>query len=370
MTESTPGRFAWPLRRRTPGPDGTAEDIAVQDIAEREAADRRLPPPEPEPLADPPPRFNLAAFRLAALGLALVLALALAMVRVFVGGPPSVAELRAESGVDTWPALLVGVKDDQPGVAFYDPLRKIWSGFDVEIAYMIGEDLGFRRDEIKFFGMESEDRARMQAYDVVDRNKRVAVNLVIASYSITQRRIADGVVFAGPYLYTEQSVLTLKGHAPVATFKDLTGKQVCSLSTSTSLGGLEQAQAKVRSKNLISECIAELRQGNVEAVSTDAAILAGYKSKYPAEFEHWDLGYDATEKWGVNVGENQALKKLVNLTLYRSLKNPKDDRWEKAFQNNLQVEVSENKKTPIAVATQPPIGKPDIRDLPWEDVFG
>jgi glutamate transport system substrate-binding protein len=367
MTESNPGRFAWPIRRRTPGPDGTAEDIAVQDIAEREAVDRRLPLPEPEPLADPRPRFNLAAFRLAGLGLALVLALALAMTRVFGGGAPSVADLRVQSGVDEWQELTVGVKDDQPGVAFYDDKTKIWSGFDVDIAYMIGADLGFRRDQVKFFGMESEDRARMQAYD--RDKKRVAVKMVIASYSITKTRMEAGVVFAGPYLYTEQSVLTLNDHPAVATFKDLTGKQVCSLSTATSLTGLTDAGAVVRSKNRISECITELREHRVEAVSTDAAILAGYKSRYPGEFKHWDLGYDVTEKWGVNVGENQALKKLVNLTLYRSLKDPKDDRWEKAFQSNLQVEVEQNRDTPIAVATQPPIDKPDVRDLPWEDVF-
>jgi glutamate transport system substrate-binding protein len=362
-------RFVWPLRRRMPGPDGTAEDIAVQDIAEREAADQRLPPPDPEPLADPPPRFSLAAFRLAALGLALVLVLALAMMKLFVGGPPSIAELRAQSGVDGWQELTVGVKDDQPGVAFYDTGKKIWTGFDVDIAYMIGEDLGFRREEVKFFGMESEDRARMQAYDATPQHNRVAVKLVIASYSITDDRIKAGVTFAGPYLYTEQSVLTLNDHPAVATFKDLSGKQVCSLSTSTSLSGLEKAGAIVRSKNRVSECITEMREGRVEAVSTDAAILAGYKARYPHEFQHWDLGSDASEKWGVNVGENPALQKLVNLTLFRSLKDPKDDRWEKAFQSNLQVEVEQNKDTPIAVASQPTMAKPEVRDLPWEDVF-
>src|SRR4051794_41719636 len=79
-------RFTWPVRRRPAGPQGTAEDIAVQDIAEQEAADRRLPPPEPVPMAEPPQRVNLAVFRPAALGLAPVVALALTMVRVFVGG--------------------------------------------------------------------------------------------------------------------------------------------------------------------------------------------------------------------------------------------------------------------------------------------
>ncbi|WP_433295269.1 transporter substrate-binding domain-containing protein [Actinoplanes sp. CA-030573] len=368
MTERGTGRFTWPVRRRVPGPEGTAEDIAVQDIAEREAADRRLPPPEPEPILNPPPRFNLAAFRLAALGLALVLALALAITKVFVGGPPSVAQLRAEAGVDGWSVLTVGVKDDQPGVAYYDKDTKIWSGFDVDIAYMVAEDLGFRRSEVQFYGIESEDRARMQATNA--NGGRVPVKMVIASYSITaDRENMAGVTFSAPYLYTEQSVLTLTGHSPVASFQDLKGKPVCTLSASTSQTALKAADVPWTSRNKVSQCVADLRAHKVDAISTDAAILAGFKYRFPDEFDHWDLGYDKTEAWGVNVGENEALEKLVDLTLYRSLKDPKDTRWEQAFQNNFQVETAKNGTTPIAVAAQPDVPKPDVRDLPWEDVF-
>jgi glutamate transport system substrate-binding protein len=364
------GRFAWPVRRRTPGPDGTVEDIAVQDVAEREAADRRLPPPDPEPLVDPPPRFNLAIFRLAALGLALVLALGLTLVRLFVGGPPSVAELRAQAGVDDWTVLPIGVKDDQPGTAFRDEDGR-WAGFDIDIAYMIAEDLGFRRDDVRFYATESEDRARMQAIDA--KGNRVPVKLVIASFSVTAAREAmAGVTFSQPYLYTEQSVVTLRAgkHRPIATLADLDKEVVCSLSTSTSVTAPQAAGAIVRSRNKISECFADLRAGRVDAVSTDAAILAGYKAKYPNEFDHWDFGLDSTEAWGVNVGESPELKKLVDLTLYRSVNDPEDDRWEAAYQNNLQSEASENGKTPIAVAQQPQVTRPDVRELPWEDVLG
>ncbi|TDO41461.1 transporter substrate-binding domain-containing protein [Paractinoplanes brasiliensis] len=363
------GRFAWPLRRRTPpGPEGTAEDIAVQDVAEREAADRRLPPPDPEPLVDPPPRFNLAMFRLAALGLALVLTLGLGLARVFGGGPPSVADLRAQSGVDTWTVLPIGVKDDQPGTAFRDETG-VWRGFDVDVAYMIAEDLGFRRDDVRFYGMESEDRLRMQAVDL--EGNRVPVKLVVASFSITpEREAAPGVTFSEPYLFTEQSLITLHGkHKPISTLRDLRGKTVCSLSAATSVTAPENAGAIVTSRNRISECFADLRKSDVDAVSTDAAILAGYKAKYPKEFDHWDLGLDATEAYGVNVGDNEALKKLVDLTLYRSYYDPADDRWEKAFQEHLQSEAKANGKVPIAVATQPRPERPDIRELPWEDVF-
>ncbi|BCY13812.1 transporter substrate-binding domain-containing protein [Actinoplanes sp. L3-i22] len=360
-------RRVWKLRKRT------LEDIAARDIAVQEAVDEgRLPlPAEPETLPGPevlpdrPDRFNLAALRLAGLGLALVLAIGLTLVRLLVGGPPSIADLRAQAGVDGWPVLDVGVKDDQYGTAYYDPKTKIWAGFDIDIAYMIAEDLGFRRDQVRFYGMESEDRARMQATD--PDGKRVPVKMVIASYSITPKRIAEGVHFSQPYLYTEQSVMTLAGHKPVASLDDFAGQKVCSLSTATSLTAPKEAGAIVVSKNRVRECFALLDDGDVDAVSTDAAILAGWKAKFPKKYDHWDLGLDATEAWGVNVGDNPALQKLVDLTLYRSYADPRDDRWEKAYEANLQVEAAENGNTPIAVAEQPRATRPDVRELPWED---
>lgn len=362
-------RRVWKLRKRT------LEDIAARDIAVHEAVDEgRLPLPvepetlpEPEVLPDPPERFNLAALRLAGLGLALVLALGLTLMRLFVGGPPSIGDLRAQSGVDSWPVLDVGVKDDQYGTAYHDKATGIWSGFDIDIAYMIAEDLGFRRDQVRFFGMESEDRARMQATD--ENGKRVPVKMVIASYSITPKRIAEGVHFSQPYLYTEQSVMTLAGHRAVASLDDFKDKKVCSLSTATSLTAPREAGAIVVSKNRVSECFALLDAGEVDAVSTDAAILAGWKWKFPKKYDHWDLGLDATEAWGVNVGDNPALKKLVDLTLYRSYADPHDDRWEKAFESTFQDEVPENGNTPIAVGEQPRATRPDVRELPWEDLL-
>jgi glutamate transport system substrate-binding protein len=367
----TRGRLRWPVRRRE-----SPEDIAARDIADMEVADQLPPPPSLEqvPMADPPQRFNLAILRLAGLGLALVLVLALTLVKLFVAGPPSIDELRAQAGVDSWTTLPIGVKDDQPGLAYYDQAKKSWSGFDIDIAYMIAEDLGFRRQEVKFYAIESEDRARMQATDPADDNRRVAVKMVIASYSITPQRVELGANFSDPYFYTEQSVLTLAGHHKVVTLSDLAGERVCTLSASTSQLELSPTSKAppytVVAKNKISECIAALQShgpDRVDAVSTDAAILAGFKAQKKAAFAHWDLGLDASEKWGVNVGANNALRTLVNVTLYRSWKDPHDDRWELAWQNNLQPEIVPNLPTPIAEADQPPVARPDVRKLPWED---
>lgn len=360
-------RLRWPVRRRAAMPEETVEDIAAGEIAAQEAAEQ-LPPPPPNVVEDPPQRFNLAVFRLAALGLVLVLALALALVKLFVAGPPSIAQLRAQSGVDTWSQLTVGVHDDQPGIALYDSKSGIWSGFDIDIAYMIAEDLGFRRQEVKFYAIETEDRARMQATDPANHDRRVPVDLVIASYSITAARIAEGVTFSDAYFYTEQSALTLTGHAPVSTFSDLKGQRVCTMSASTSAGALGDAGAVVISKNRVSDCFGMLDRGEIDAISTDAAILGGFKARDKAnKYHHWDMGLDSSEKWGVNVGANPALQTLVDVTLYKSWKDPHDERWELAWQNNIQTELDPNLPTPLAVASQPPVPRPDVRQLPWEN---
>lgn len=351
------------LRRRPPEPDATAEEIAAQDIAEHEVIEEVISEVERRTIVDGEYRFK--AWRLAALGVLIVLTLAVTLGRLFVGGPPSVTELREQAGVDGWDTLAIGVKDDQYGVARYDKVTG-WSGFDIDIAYMIAEDLGFRRDDVKFYGLESEDRARMQAIDPVTK-ERVPVQLVLASYSITAERQAAGVRFSAPYLYTEQSVVTLPGHEPLSALEDLAGQRVCTLSTSTSSNALTEAKAEVIRKNRVSECFTELDNETIDAISTDAAILGGYIHQFPDKYRHWDLGLERAERWGVNVGENPALETLVNLTLYRSYADPKDDRWERAWRENFQAALVSNQPTPIAVAQQPPADRPDVRRLPWED---
>jgi glutamate transport system substrate-binding protein len=315
---------------------------------------------------------SLAPWRLAAVGVVLVLALAFCWVRLFHIGPPAVEDLRRAAGVDEWKTLPIGVKDDQPGVAERNPDTGIWKGFDIDIAYMIAEDLGFRHDEVQFYGIESEDRARMEATDL-DGNP-VQVKMVIASFSITPEREAmPNVMFTQSYLHTEQSVITLKGHPKVAGLEEFKDKTVCTLSSSTSAVTAEASGAKLQRRNRVSECFDLLKNEQVDAITTDAAILGGYKDRYPDDYDHWDLGLEKTEAWGVSVGANAALRDLVNLTLYRSFEDPKDARWEHAYAENILTETKKNttvdgKRVPLARPQQPDTTRPRVRELPWEEV--
>ncbi len=250
----------------------------------------------------------------------------------------------------------------------------------VSLGWMFGcstDALGVRRDEVQIYAIESEDRARMEATDLDLRPQ--PVKLVIASYSITDaREQMPNVMFSESYLHTEQSVLTLPDHPRVTSLEDLKGKRVCSLSSSTSETQVEKAGADLKRVNRVGECLPLLDRGEVDAVSTDAAILGGFKAKFPDRYDHWDLGLDETEAWGISTGANEALRDLVNVTLYRSYADPEDSRWEDAYEASIRPEMNlqTNKGpdgvglplVPLARPQQPFIDRPAVRELPWEEL--
>jgi glutamate transport system substrate-binding protein len=284
-----------------------------------------------------------------------------------VAAPPSEDDLLKQAGMTGKRELLVGVKDDQPGVAMLDRTGR-YTGFDIDIAYMIASDLGFRPSEVRFLSLESEDRERMQAVDPRS-GENVTVDIVVASFSITRKRIDEGVNFSAPYLVTEQSVVTRKDHRDVEALSDLAGEKVCTIGTSTSAIKLEQAGIKdVQGPKKISTCMERLTRHECDAVTTDAAILAGFTHarQFRGLLKHHDIALEAQESWGVNVGSNKALQTLVNLSLYRSWHDPGDRRWEDAYDRNLRVEQPDSPHQQVAVETQPEPDRPAVRRWPWQ----
>ncbi|MFJ8579665.1 transporter substrate-binding domain-containing protein [Micromonospora sp. NPDC093277] len=331
----------------------------------------------PEPLGALTGASRFRQLRLSALLVVLVVLVAAVLGVATATGPPTLAELRSQAGLDGKQELLIGVKDDQPGVS---QLMEDGSyrGFDIDIAYMIAADLGFKRRQVGFLSIESEDRARRQAYDGTNF---VTVDLVIASYSVTQQRREQGVVFSEPYLATEQSVLTLRSYpGRVDGLGDLRGRKVCTLATSTSELRLRSYGAEASGKNRISECVQELYDGTIDAVTTDAAILAGFVApsapdatpKHPLRgvkpLRHWDIGEDLEERWGVNTGPKPAMRELVDWSLYQAATRPGKDAWDAAFEANLAREQPANRPQQVAVGQQPECRKVRVRQWPWESM--
>ncbi|MGC4744975.1 transporter substrate-binding domain-containing protein [Micromonospora sp. DT201] len=316
------------------------------------------------------------------MGLIVALAvLAAALVPIVLAmGPPTRDELLEQAGLKGKQQLVIGVKDDQPGISQRFS-NNVWKGFDVDIAYMIAGFLGFDHSQVRFLPIESEDRARRQARD---NDGFVTVDLVIASYSINKQREEEGAVFSSAYLHTEQSVVTLKSFkGQVSSLEDLAGRTVCSLTTSTSIQRLGQVGAKPVGRNRISECFQELYDGKADAVTTDAAILAGFVSgdqpdddgqRFPVTLrgvkplQHWDIGSSPQERWGVNTGPNKALRDLVDLALYVSATDKENSTWEDAYNANLRWQQQYNLPQPVAEQQQPEARKVEVRQWPWERI--
>lgn len=330
-------------------------------------------PPGPPGPSGPPRRRRFRRFRLAA-WIALVLAAVVVGVSIaWVSGPPTEAELREKAGLLNKERLLIGVKEDTPGIALRKPGESGFTGFDIDIAYMIAADLGFRPDQVEFLSIETEDRARMQARDT--DGAFVKVDLVVATFSVTPERKADpSVGFSTPYLYTEQSVVTRADYPDenVSSLGQLEGKRVCSLGTSTSLVELKNAiKVDPIAELLISRCVDRLADGlaanrAADAVTTDAALLAGFVAEPERKLRHHDIALEKTEMWAVNAGSNGALRTLVDLALYRSYADPGNKGWEEAYEKHIRPLLAANPGVDVAQARQPCALPPDVRRWPWE----
>jgi glutamate transport system substrate-binding protein len=239
------------------------------------------------------------------------------------------AEL-AEAGEVT-----VGVKFDQPGLGFKDAASDIPTGFDVEIAKLLVADLGIdpESDSVTWEETISDNR---EPYLQEGR-----VDMVLATYSITPERRAI-VGQTGPYLITGQQIL-VKEDSDVQGKEDLQGEEVCSAEGSTSIENVEKEGMVPASAPDYSQCVEDVLNGSVEAMSTDGAILLGYAAQNPGELKV--VGPEFSEE-RIGVGypkEETEMCEWINGVLQESYD---DGSWAKAFEATLGKGGAETPEPP------------------------
>src|SRR5687767_14412170 len=152
------------------------------------------------------------------------------------GGEPApalsypVAENVQVEGSPTFQAMtqrgrvVIGVKEDQPGLGFKDATTNEYSGFDIEIARLVAAQLGFAADKIDYKPIPSAARE-----DSIERGE---VDYYVGTYTINDKR-KERVSFAGPYYLAGQSVLVRADETAITNKDTLKGKKVCSVTGST-----------------------------------------------------------------------------------------------------------------------------------------
>ncbi len=221
--------------------------------------------------------------------------------------------------------IKIGVKVDQPGIGFQEPGADAPTGFDIEIGRILAGALGIKDDGIEWVETVSDNREPYLQKGTVD--------LVLASYSITDER-RQVVGQAGPYYVTGQQLLVREEDKDSITKpEDTKGKKVCSVTGSTSLERMVQDYGSDPVPfSTYSECVDQLKNGTVDAVTTDGAILLGYAAEEPDKLEVVGEPF-SEERYGVGYNKDEAdMCQFINDTLQKSMD---DGTWAKAFEATL-----------------------------------
>ena len=221
--------------------------------------------------------------------------------------------------------IKIGVKKDHPGVGFQEPGADQPTGFDVEVAKIVAAKLGIEPENIEWVEAVSKNREPFL--------QRGTVDLVAASYSITDER-KEIVGQAGPYYVTGQQLLVREEDKDTITGPDdLEGRKVCSVTGSTSIKTVEEEYgADPAPFATYSECVQQLTNGQVDAVTTDGAILLGYAAQQPDELEVVGEPF-SEERYGIGYNRDATeMCQFINDTLQESFE---DGSWEEAFNRTL-----------------------------------
>ncbi|KQV93515.1 glutamate ABC transporter substrate-binding protein [Streptomyces sp. Root369] len=218
--------------------------------------------------------------------------------------------------------ITIGVKFDQPGVGFKGATDKMPVGFDPEIAKILAASLGIAPEKIAWKETISDNREPFLENGEVD--------LVVASYSITDER-RKVVGQAGPYYTTGQQLL-VRSDSKIDSLADVKGKEVCSVTGSTSLNQIEAKGAKPRGFDTFSECVDQVLNGTVDAMTTDGALLLGYAAQHKGQLKVVVKPF-SDERWGV--GYSRKHPEMCQWITDTLTKAEKDGTWKKAFETTL-----------------------------------
>ena len=228
--------------------------------------------------------------------------------------------------------LMVGTKFDQP-LYGEKTLGGDVEGFDVEIARIIAGELGVKAEFVEAVSKNREPFIQNGNVDIV-----------VATYTINDKR-KKVVDFAGPYYKTGQSLMVRKDDTTINSKDDLAGKKVCSVEGSTPAERIktEAPKAALTLFDTYGKCATALENKQVDAVTTDEAILLGLVSKKKDAYKVVGDPF-SEEPYGIGLKKgDQAFRDFINDTLEKIYE---DGRWEAALKKTVGTVQEELPKPP------------------------
>jgi glutamate transport system substrate-binding protein len=258
------------------------------------------------------------------------------------GGPETTAAVATDVKIEGSPTfdrmtqnggVTIGVKEDQPGLGFKDPTTGEYSGFDIEIAKLVAAKLGFSEDQITYQTVQSAGREAAITNGTVD--------YYVGTYTINDKR-KELISFAGPYFVAGQDLLVRADDDSITGKDTLKGKKVCSVTGSTPIQRVRE-EGLTEPANIVefqgySQCVDQLISGDVDAVTTDDAILKGYAAEDPDNLKVVGETF-SEEPYGIGLPkDDKALRDAVNDILEAAIE---DGTWKSIYDSTLGKSGSE-----------------------------
>jgi len=240
-------------------------------------------------------------------------------------GDDTTSESTAGSTGGAEGSVRIGIKFDQPGLGFQDGDE--YTGFDVDVAKYVAGELGYGEDQIEWVQAPSAQRENLLQTGQVD--------MIFATYSITDKR-KEVVSFGGPYFVAGQDLLVAADDDSIKGPEDLEGKNLCSVTGSTSAQRIKDEYAA--GTNLLeqagyAECVTALTAGTVDAVTTDDIILAGLASVPANKGKVKVVGNPFSEEnYGVGLPKDSDKCQAVNDAISKMID---DGTWQELLDKNV-----------------------------------
>lgn len=169
--------------------------------------------------------------------------------------------------------LVAGVRPDLPGIGFRRT-DGVFEGLDVDVSRYLAKRMG---KKVRFVPALASDREELL------RTGKVDMVLTFWLEPEWKQRLA----FAGPYLLSYQDILVRGGERDVRDVRDLEGRRICAVTGSGAAEAVtveRQVAAVPVAARSYRECMAMLRDGRIDAITTNDTILAGLKTRQGADF--------------------------------------------------------------------------------------
>lgn len=224
-----------------------------------------------------------------------------------------------------------------------------YTGFDIEIAELLAAKLGISTSNVEFVPVTTPTREPFLEQGLVD--------MVIAGYTITPKR-SEVIDFAGPYLPSPSGIMVPVGNPlKIKSMEDLVGKKLCGPIGSSQEAYISEHFPQVRKTMVLfdssAKCAQAIMNGQVDASTTDTAILAALSKQNDGRFTVIDFSYGSAP-WGIGMKKtsDKTFCKWVSKTLGELFN---DGSWAKAYNDTIGTVVPGGAPKPPKLAASCPV---------------